>query len=158
MKKEILNTLIDLQKINRLTGLIITGSTALDLLGCKIRREATDIDLYLPISRHYCLSGYKKLKDEDDYDEQNYQIRKYLDSKNNIKIDIFEPVSREKCIIRNNEEPTIQIQIDDCVFEVVKPEFILQFKIQHILSNKSDWKTKEKHRDDIIYFLQKNIV
>lgn len=156
MKQEILNTLIDLQKRNN--NLIITGSTALDLLNLKIRREPTDIDLYLPISRHYCLSGYKKLKDEDIYDEQNYQIYQYLNSEDNIKIDIFHPVSYEKCIIRNNEEPTITVRICGEVFEVVKPEFILQFKIQHILSNKSDWKAKEKHRDDIIYFLQNNIV
>lgn len=156
MKKEILNTLIDLQKRNN--NLIITGSVALDLAGCKIRREITDIDLYLPISKYYNLSGYKKLKDEDDYDEQNYQIYQYLNSKNNIKIYIFEPVSYEKCIIKNNKEATITVRAHGEVFEVLKPEFVLQFKIQHILSNTSSWETKEKHKEDIIYFLQKNII
>lgn len=155
MKKEILNTLIDLQKRNN--NLIITGSVALDLVGCKIRREITDIDLYREIDRHYHMGGCIKTQIED-YEEENYYYSKYINLKNNIKIDIFEPASYEKCIIKNNKEATITVRAHGEVFEVVKPEFILQFKIQHILSNTSSWKTKEKHKKDIIYFLQNNII
>jgi len=124
----------------------LSGSLALHLQGFKTRRKPSDIDITVPYNKPFTpITGMEHFDCSDDYDESDYTRGSYKFG--DIKIDVFYP-------IKNKVLETDIVWIDKPI-NAVKWSEILKFKLEHSFDENYE---DEKHRDDLIWFLQNNKV
>lgn len=123
----------------------LSGSLALSLQGFNIRRDPEDLDFYTRSGFIISVPGMMDFEDEDERyvkaDDPAARVEYLFDE---VKVDFFRHA---------NINEQINYSVEVLGIRMLHWTEILKFKISYCQEGSS---TKEKHSEDIIYFLKNN--
>lgn len=125
---------------------LLSGSLALKRKGFNIRREPTDIDIFLPYGEKFNILPLIMHEDQDvyseEYDDEFYTRQSYVIKEGEIflEVDVFTPIESSKYDLKS--DPGYPTNVDSA--EILKMKFNHSF---------GDSTSKNKHQKDIIHML-----